>query len=113
MTIPFAVEACRKIGEYYLGKNLGNYEKTAEEVFRLRIHDVQEDDDKVTIRTSRPGALIGKRGQNVDGLASALGKPIQIEEVPHDILYFLTPEPPPPWPEDELNEAFNLLDEDE
>jgi hypothetical protein len=49
----------------------------------------------------------------VDGLASALGKPIQIEEVPHDILYFLTPEPPPPWPEDELNEAFNLLDEDE
>jgi predicted PilT family ATPase len=90
----FAREPAMKIGQFYLDKNNGDYKKTVEEEIPfLGITDVQEDAESITIFTSRPGKIIGRRGENIDALEKYLGKKIKVVET-QNIMDLLLPENP-------------------
>lgn len=69
-----------KIGEYYLQKNRNDVDAANEEIQRLAITDLSLDGGVVTIKTRRPGMLIGVRGDNIKKLEEALGLKIKIIE---------------------------------
>lgn len=68
-----------KISSFYLQKHNGDYTTAREEVEKVRINNIEVRDNKVFIFTSRPGLLIGRKGENIDKLISILG-PIKIVE---------------------------------
>jgi ribosomal protein S3 len=86
-------QVAREIGEYYLQKNNGNYCAAEDEILRLYISRIDVCEDIITIVTGRPGALIGKRGINIDCLGKAIGKKIRIIEDMECITGFLIPRP--------------------
>lgn len=65
-------EMARKIGQLY------NYDRN--ELAKLAITKLEFVDGKLRITTGRPGVVIGKRGQNVERIAQALGVFITIVE---------------------------------
>lgn len=69
-----------RIGLYFLEQNKEDYNKTREFIRDLDILDIQEDGEKISISTSRPGLLIGRKGKNIDGLTELFGKKIHIIE---------------------------------
>lgn len=74
---PEVIEICEKIGQFFLKRNNGDYEKTNEQISRLGIQDIEA---QLVIKTSRPGCLIGGRGQQITDLEEFLGMKIKIEE---------------------------------
>lgn len=77
-------EDCEKIGQFYLGKNEGNYEAAANEIERLHITNIVSFSDLTIIYLSRPGLLIGKRGENIEALQKILSsKSLRIVEINH------------------------------
>ena len=74
---PAVIQVCKKIGQFFLERNNGDYEKTNEQIRNLGIQDIEIG---IVIKTSRPGYLIGKRGQQIIDLQKLLGKKIKIEE---------------------------------
>lgn len=99
-------EVCEAIGAFYLYKNSGNYEKTAEGIQSLGIQNIIVADKIVIIFTSRPGRLIGKKGRDITDLEDYLRrsnlkiKSISIVEV-NDINDLIIPEE-----EDHLNDDY-------
>jgi ribosomal protein S3 len=65
-----AIAQC--IGEYYLGKNIGDYKKTQEDITILGITQVEHKQDTIIITLQRCGILIGRRGENIDALQKFL-----------------------------------------
>ena len=61
-------EIARLIGEYYLGKNAGNYKNTEEEIRSLSITQIKNTGNTIIITLQRPGLLIGRRGDNIEAL---------------------------------------------
>lgn len=74
---PAVIQVCKKIGQFFLERNNGDYEKTNEQIRNLGIQDIEIG---IVIKTSRPGYLIGKRGQQIIDLQKLLGTKIKIEE---------------------------------
>lgn len=96
---PNTVAVCKKIGEFYLNKNEGDYEKAQREVQNLGISEVIATGDSVLIKLSRPGLFIGKRGENMDKLGAFLeGKRIHIVEV-DSITDLIGPRKEPEYPD--------------
>ena len=95
---PNTVEVCKKIGQFYLNKNEGNYENAATEILRLGFTSVIATPDVVVVELCRPGLFIGKRGENVDKLSAFLGKKIHIIEA-ESITDFIIPRPEPEYPD--------------
>jgi len=96
-------EIAKSIGEFYLKKNNGNYVETAEEIFRIQIIRIELEQGEpcphcgvptvvVAITSPRIGALIGKRGNNVDALQRHLGKKVKLIE--DNVTEWLTPRDP-------------------
>lgn len=69
-----------KISDFYLRKHEHNYENAGNAVSQLNITDIQVKEDKISIYLSRPGLLIGRKGQNIEALQIFLNKPIEIFE---------------------------------
>lgn len=88
-----AQEIATQIGQFFLQECKGDYVATATLVERLRITDIRvnEDEPIVTIKTSRPGLVIGRKGQTIEALATYLGKKLHIEEETNHWLDWLTP----------------------
>jgi hypothetical protein len=74
------VDVAKKIGLFYLEKNLNDYDKTYDELLSLQITNLDVIDNWVVITTARPGQLMGKRGENIDGLSLHLS-PLKINIV--------------------------------
>jgi hypothetical protein len=87
-----------KIGLFVLQESDGDYGKACEEVTRLRINrlDIEEEGTarKLTIETSRPGLLIGKRGKRIEALQEYLGIHLCIVETQEHILDYIYPYDP-------------------
>lgn len=116
-----------KIGEFYLKKNNGDYEKAEGEVISLRITNVKvctrfeyavdnhynnpnrflafinTNKDKlqeeiVVITLARVGAIIGKRGDNIEKLSAHLNTHVLIIEDMHNptdkILFYIASQKP-------------------
>jgi predicted metal-dependent RNase len=61
-------EIARDIGLFFLKQNNEDYAKIEGIICNLSITDIQETPDgKIQISTSRPGLLIGRKRQNIDG----------------------------------------------
>ncbi len=90
-------EIAQNIGQFFLTKNEGDYEKTAEEIYRLRIEKIIVNGDIITIHTHRPGLLIGKRGRTIDELTTYMGREIKIVEEEDDLNYYLIPQIMEEW----------------
>jgi hypothetical protein len=89
-------EVASLIGEFYLRKNDGDYDETADEIDALRIKEIVLEGNVVHIHTLRPGLLIGRRGTNIDALVKFLERDVKVHEVQDDILNWLIPNPPEP-----------------
>ncbi len=75
-----SVEAAYRIGQFYLQKNDGDYDKTQQELYQLQISSVTVEDGVVTIHAARIGLLVGRRGENVDRLTHFLGQKVRLIE---------------------------------
>lgn len=84
-------EISASIGQFYLQKNSGDYVKTREEIEQLRIKEIEMLGDRLNIKLSRPGLLIGPKGKNINELSEFLKLNIHIQEV-DNILTYLCPE---------------------
>lgn len=73
-------EVCEKIGQFYLQKHNGNYNKAAIEIAKLGITGILVSNKRIIIQLYRPGLLIGVRGENVENLQEFLGINLHIEE---------------------------------
>lgn len=95
-------EICEQIGEFYLNKNLLDYQKTEIEILRIGFSNIELDENKtkVTVTVARPGLFIGSRGQNVEQLEKCLGKKIHIVEERENLNDLLIPVEPYLYEED-------------
>lgn len=75
------IDIARKIGQFYLGKNKGNYGAATTEIEDTKIDAVNVYPDHVEICTARPGRLIGPRGRNIEALEKFLKTNVRIKEV--------------------------------
>lgn len=89
--------AAREIGLFYLKKNNDNYTLTEQDINHLRISKIEVSDECITITTSCPGLLIGRRGMNIDALVTHLGKKVKILEEEDPLYCYLIP-----YPDDEF-----------
>jgi len=87
------INIAKQIGEFYLEKNKGDYEKTREEIERLRIVDIVQLADTVEIKAVRVGLLIGPGGKNINQLEQYLGQKIYIKEEKESLLDYIIPVP--------------------
>jgi predicted PilT family ATPase len=85
------------ISSFYLNKHNQDYLAAQKEVEKLKIVNITIENDVVTISTSRPGLLIGRKGGNIDALEKHLDKKIKIVESFH-------------W--DEILVPYNYMDDD-
>lgn len=84
-------EIAVSIGNFYLKKNDDDYKKTEEDILNLRIVKLEVRDEVVIITTSRPGLLIGKRGENIDLLSKHLGMKLKIIEDQDNLIDCMIP----------------------
>ena len=68
------------IGVFYLYKHNNNYKAAQEELNRLYITSIDVRNGEVIIHTSRPGLLIGKKGENINNLVEHLKMKVKIIE---------------------------------
>ena len=71
-------EAAKLIGEFYLQKNNGDYNKTEQEIINLRISKLEIIGNKLHITTELPGWLIGKRGENIYKIETLFKEKMQL-----------------------------------
>lgn len=84
-------QIAEQIGEFFLLENNKDYEKTANFLTRLNISRIDVLCSEVMIHLSRPGLLIGRRGENVEKLEKFLDKKIRIIEDEDCLLNHLIP----------------------
>lgn len=86
-------EIAARIGVFFLRKNDNDYEAARKEILELRISNISFENPpgEVSIELSRPGLLIGRRGEQIDSLEKFLGHKILIVEVRQSINDFLLP----------------------
>jgi ribosomal protein S3 len=93
-------EVARLISEFYLEKNVHSnikkmYDEARQEILSLCITNVNIKQDTVTITISRPGLLIGRRGENIDNLqyflSRELGRKISINIIEETVIQCLIP----------------------
>jgi ribosomal protein S3 len=67
------IELAQQIGQFYLQKNNGDYEKTADEISKLQISEVIPIGiTMAVIKVSKVGLMIGKRGEDIKNLEAFL-----------------------------------------
>lgn len=81
----------KAIGQFYLAKNHNDYLATEKEILYLNIVKIEFTDEKLSITTSYPGKLIGKRGANIDALTNYLNVHVKIIEDQERLNEFLIP----------------------
>lgn len=86
-------DAAESIGQFYLERNQNDYKKTEREILGLEISKLEVTEDCVTITTSRPGLLIGKRGETVSNLEKFLNRKVNIVEDRDPLSSWLIPYP--------------------
>ena len=93
-------EVCAEIGNFFLVKNGGDYEKTRVEMEALRVTGVSvanfilpsgKTSSPVTITLERPGLLIGYRGKTIKSLEQSLKRPVLVKEDLTNLSYYLIP----------------------
>lgn len=84
-------EIAADIGQFFLDKNKGDYLKTKHEIENMRVNSISIDDNKVIIELSRPGLLIGWRGEQIHSLIKHLERDVRIVETPNHIEDYLIP----------------------
>lgn len=82
------LEAADNIGHFYLEKHGGDVYAANQEIERVRINNLSFEDGALVIETSRPGILIGKRGENIKALQERLGS-IKITETRETITDYI------------------------
>ena len=65
------------IGAFYLEKNAGDYKEATDEIIQLGVTKLDFHGSKVSISLTRPGLLIGRRGENIDKLKEYLSKQLK------------------------------------
>lgn len=105
---PEVVEKAREVGEFYLQKNNGDREKAEEEILRCEFLNMELIRGELYLYTSRPGVVIGKRGQNIDDLASFIGMPIKIIEE-NNINHFIIPPEDDGWDLEAEQAAYDAM----
>lgn len=85
-----------KLGYFFLQEKEGDYAKACDEITRLRINDLRLEDGKLVIETSRPGLLIGRRGERITNLQKHMDMPLHIEETKQHIIDYIYPFEPEP-----------------
>lgn len=97
-----------QIGQFFLKKNEGDHVKANDEILRLQIVRIEVITSAlVLIETSRPGLLIGRRGETVEQLKEFLGKSIHIKECKENIVDFMFV-----YDEFDYNYDYELTDEE-
>lgn len=80
------------IGQFFLEKNELDYKAACAEIEKLRINNLSIiDEQTIEIETSRPGLIIGRRGELIDKLSKYLKKEIKIVETKETLLDYLLP----------------------
>jgi len=89
------------LGNFYIQKQgkdgftKAGYKRANEDILSLGITDIKIFGNKITITLTRPGLLIGRRGENIDALkeyfTKELKKPIQIYIIENRVLGWLYP----------------------
>lgn len=115
------INIAQAIGEFYFNKS-GDYDKAREDIVNLGIIAIEIADKcmkcghnkTVKITTTKPGMLIGKRGENISALESWLYhacdiEKITIREAPSDIVGWMIPVPEPRYSEEEESKALDEL----
>ncbi len=91
----------QQIGQFILTENHGDYKAANDFITKLRINRLELVGGKLVIETSRPGLLIGKRGEQIEKLQAYLNLPLHIEETREhvtDYMYVYA---------DDLDEIYN------
>lgn len=77
------IKVARLIGQFYVqqNRNLKDinkiYKKANEDIIMLHITRIQVKGNIITITLTRPGLLIGRRGENIDALTNFLSKELK------------------------------------
>jgi ribosomal protein S3 len=75
------IELAEQIGQFYLQRNNGDYEKTADEISKLRIAEIIPIGiTMAVIKTSRVGLMIGKRGEDIKHLEAFVNRKLFLVE---------------------------------
>jgi predicted RNA-binding protein Jag len=80
-----------QIGNFYLDEFNGDYDAATEHIIKIRINRISVEHKTVEIETSRPGFLIGRRGETIEKLEKYLGKKVILKETKQHLLDFLIP----------------------
>lgn len=84
-------EIAQRIGQFFLERNSYDYNKTARFLESMRITEILVRDKEITIKLSRPGLIIGRKGTVIDALSKYLNMHVRIEEVQQHLYDFLVP----------------------
>lgn len=90
-------DIAHRIGQFFLEKNELDYKAACAEIEKLRINNLsiyeKRTNGKTTIEieTSRPGLVIGRRGEQIDKLSKYLGVEIRLVETKETLLDYLLP----------------------
>lgn len=103
-------EICRQIGEYIFNACGQDREKASDVIHSLGITEMKVSEGSLTIWTSRPGFMIGKRGERIDGISQATGLKVRIIEVQWTFCDLMLWGIPSEYPEDGMDEWFDHLE---
>ena len=67
-------QVARLIGEFYLAQDNNSYVEASKSIQMLGITKIDVMGNKITITLTRPGILIGRRGENIDALTAYLSR---------------------------------------
>lgn len=91
-----------RIGQFYLQKNDGDYEKAAAELEKLRVTKIEVVEEPckecnhpteiIKMTCVRVGMLIGRFGKNIELLEKFLGVKVKIFEEKDDLYQYLIPQ---------------------
>ena len=70
----------REIGYFYEKKH-NDQKEALSEIRMVDITNIEVNEDVVTISTTRPGILIGKRGSNIEALQKHLKEKLEIKSI--------------------------------
>lgn len=89
------INILRNIGDFFLEESGGDYNKANQEITKCNITQVKYNHNILTIRTTRPGLIIGWKGERIDKLISflkqRLNKNIKLKLVEEQLLNYIEP----------------------
>lgn len=86
-------EVAVALGRFYLDKCNGDYNKAADELYKLHIVSIAiTEDDSIVITLARVGLFIGKRGTNIDAVSKFFGRTIKVVEAMDSIYDYIIPQ---------------------